>query len=232
MEFIVLAISFLVIAASIVLLAVYWEKTKNDEKVSDSPVGSARNDFEKDPEIPMPRSVPYEVYAMADRLLKHNVGEYLLRDYNSNTNFTIVKDISKELLLRRDLTHLMMSILSYLGLPGIVDLKINYLRDIDTQKEAGQYTRNIEKRAIELNVRSDYDFDNIIAILCHECTHYFMEWNNLNIEDREQNERNTDITANLIGFSEFMIKGYRTSQKTEDHYSYQTVRTSKTIGYE
>ena len=50
--------------------------------------------------------------------------------------------------------------------------------------------------------------DNMMAILCHECTHFFMEHYQLNVTDTELNEARTDTMAMLIGFRRQIISGY------------------------
>lgn len=69
-----------------------------------------------------------------------------------------------------------------------------------------------------------------MAILCHECTHFFMQYNNLNWNDTELNERRTDIIACLIGFSKALSSGYEEREIINYKLGYNEIRHVM-IGY-
>jgi len=99
----------------------------------------------------------------------------------------------------------------------------------------GEYSNNAQNRTIALNIGIGYTPENVLAILCHECTHYFMETHLLNWEDADLNEQRTDVMANLIGFNQIMIDGYTgvsviTEEGQESFVNYQKT-TSRKIGY-
>jgi hypothetical protein len=101
--------------------------------------------------------------------------------------------------------------------------------------KVGEYSNTAQIRTITLNIGSGYTPENIFAILCHECTHYFMETHLLNWEDVDLNEQRTDVMANLIGFNHIMIDGYAgvsviTGENQERFVNYQRV-SNRRIGY-
>ena len=55
--------------------------------------------------------------------------------------------------------------------------------------------------------------DTVISILAHECTHYLLLSNKIQLKDRLQNECLTDITAIVLGFGKFMVEGYKISNR-------------------
>lgn len=53
----------------------------------------------------------------------------------------------------------------------------------------------------------DSEFDTVIAIIMHECAHYFSEVHHTKLEDEAENERLTDATAIWLGAGERMLRG-------------------------
>lgn len=134
---------------------------------------------------------------------------------------------------RDKLITVLFGITEYLGLPSHVDLFIEY---DDGQKsfgstQAGSYRSTYEKKEIHLRIHKNYKPANIMAILCHECTHYFMEYKHLNWQDTKLNEVRTDVTANLIGFNRIMEIGYKPIETIDDYGSGHQIRHTQRVGY-
>lgn len=53
----------------------------------------------------------------------------------------------------------------------------------------------------------DSEFDTVIAIIMHECAHYFSEIHHTKLDDPEENERPTDVSAIWLGAGERMLRG-------------------------
>lgn len=53
----------------------------------------------------------------------------------------------------------------------------------------------------------DCEFDSVVAVIMHECAHYFSEIHHTKLENKEKNERLTDLTAIWLGAGERMERG-------------------------
>lgn len=53
----------------------------------------------------------------------------------------------------------------------------------------------------------DSEFDTVVAIIMHECAHYFSEIHHTKLEDKNENERLTDATAIWLGAGQRMERG-------------------------
>ena len=53
----------------------------------------------------------------------------------------------------------------------------------------------------------DSEFDTVVAIIMHECAHYFSEIHHTKLEDKKENERLTDATAIWLGAGQRMERG-------------------------
>ena len=74
---------------------------------------------------------------------------------------------------------------------------------------AGSYIRYADgSAAIRVVLKPSYGIDEIVAIVCHECSHAFLFNKGVRIEPREQNEMLTDITAVYLGCGKYLLKGY------------------------
>ena len=82
-----------------------------------------------------------------------------------------------------------------------------------------------------MRIEDYYEPNNAVAILCHECTHYFMEYNRLNWNDTSLNEQRTDIVANLLGFSRIMSAGYKAGIKDINISGNVETTTKYKLGY-
>lgn len=162
---------------------------------------------------------------------KRGLERFLIRDYCPA--IPLYKgDFTDSDMTQKKLYHILYDILNFLELPDIIRLHIEYVNDSNTGKsQAGSYSRNTYyDRAITVKIHPFYGPKNILAIVCHEVTHYFMEYNKLNWNDTELNEQRTDVVANLIGFSKIMSDGYREVVTSETSLNTRTTTRHK-IGY-
>ena len=131
--------------------------------------------------------------------------------------------------------ELLNNILDYLNLDKEnVSLKINYISSKQFLQYAGLYdetTNDFNQKQIVINIQNDMNLENIVSILAHESTHYLLLSNNIKIENRMQNECLTDITAILLGFGEFMVEGYKISNRViYDEINHRSIKKDR-IGY-
>ena len=83
----------------------------------------------------------------------------------------------------RELTD---EVVSYLGIPQSDDVKHN----------------------VRSKTQGIYSCETVVAIICHECTRYFMSHHQLEFGENHKKEACIDIMANLIGFSKILQKAY------------------------
>lgn len=149
---------------------------------------------------------------LCKKLIEKNLSKYLMTDFPNNFINIKIKDESQAQEFQR-LNSTMNAILMHLDLPLTVKLNIEYMdnNDRNTKGLAGTYQANhILLNTITLKIFDNQRPVSIIATLCHECTHYFMHYHKLDIENKLENEIRTDILANLIGFGKIMDYGYET----------------------
>jgi hypothetical protein len=73
---------------------------------------------------------------------------------------------------------------------------------------AGQYQQSTSrKHIITIANEQQYAFDNLAAIIAHECTHEYLNVHNINNMGID-NELLTDIMAVFLGFGTVMLRGY------------------------
>lgn len=82
-----------------------------------------------------------------------------------------------------------------------------------TQKDpnehiAGQYSINRHTSIIEIHTHSTITEKEILAILIHECMHFFLRCKGITMLYTQENEYLTDITTVYMGFYHYMKKGY------------------------
>lgn len=128
------------------------------------------------------------------------------------------------------LKQLMKLMLLYAGLPfANVELDV-FITRYDTQREyAGEYTdfSSINKK-ITLNIERTYSLNVITSILAHEISHYFLKVHNIRLQNKMQNEKLTDTTAIYLGFSKYLLDGYK---KFETISGNSNTRRYTKIGY-
>lgn len=157
--------------------------------------------------------------------------KYLLSDFNAST-FLSYGDFGSRKKTYQKLNLIFIDILKYLNLPPFIQLNIAYEDGeiVQGKTTSGSYSNEFQNKTITVKIRPEYGPNNVVAILCHECTHYFMEHNHLNWIDTTLNEVRTDVMANLIGFSRILIDGYREIVNTKANDNIETTTTHR-IGY-
>ena len=144
---------------------------------------------------------------------------FLLKEYEADARFLSSARYYDEASIRNDIGSALCSMLGFLGLSPVVNFVVECVGDSEDNL-AGQYSSGAYNKTITIKFRKYYSPVNILAILSHECTHYFMEHHKLNWNDTELNEQRTDVIANLIGFNAIMRRGYR-SVNTPDGFTHK-----------
>ena len=134
--------------------------------------------------------------------------------------------------------RLVFEIMRYLNSPSLtveVELHIGNESKFSSNGKTGQYQVSGLDKKITLYLKSDYTYFELIAIICHECTHDYLLANGIKIEPEKENEIFTDIAALYLGFDTYIQAGYKETRRigTEHYngetYSFQTERVK--IGY-
>lgn len=176
------------------------------------------------------------VYAegIAEQLENKGLGQFLMQDCLINMQFP-KKLMKNPQALEHKLKMIQQSVLEYLLLPQTVLLQVKVIdsskfREGSYSEKTAEYSSQPHIKIITLYIQEYYKPNQIVAVLCHELSHYFMEYHKLNWGDASLNEQRTDVVANLIGFNRQMREGYGTqiSQKQEGSL---IKRTTYRIGY-
>lgn len=81
---------------------------------------------------------------------------------------------------------------------------------------AGQYSHTAGLPTIEVMVRPYFTGDQVIAIVCHECMHHFLNVKKIKGRTESANEKLTDYAAVYTGFGKILQRGYRGIQNKID----------------
>ena len=73
---------------------------------------------------------------------------------------------------------------------------------------AGQYSIRQHSSTIEIHINPTISEKEILAILIHECMHFFLRCRGISMPTTQENEYLTDITTVYMGFYEYMYNGY------------------------
>ena len=207
------------------VIAIAWHLKKNEAERAYNP------DYDITPSI----SIAEGFCVLME---KRGLERFLMRDYVPGVKIRR-SDLKNPETARKKLHELLCDILKFLELPASVRLRIDYGNDSEAGKsQAGSYSRNAFDREIAVKIQPFYGPANVLAIMCHEAAHYFMEYNRLNWNDTYLNEQRTDIVANLTGFSKIMREGYREIKNYETSFepslifiTMKTKTTTHKIGY-
>ena len=152
---------------------------------------------------------------------------FLLKDFSFS--MVIEKDYLTSPGLLKSLTQQMVKELTvYLKLPPI-PINAYIVENHQGRGKAGEYAGTCKE--IRLFVTEAHEPEQVAAVLCHEVTHYFMQWYGLDDPgDIRLNERRTDVIACLIGFSEIMVNGYMVMSSLEN-WGTAFPTTSSKVGY-
>ncbi len=174
---------------------------------------------------------------MCQRMLQEGLGKFLLKDFCPTTVLT-QEDLQNKDITKKKLQCILREIYVFLGISIQTNLVVEWNESSANQvhkTQAGSFSGNILSREIKVIIECDYTPDNVMSILCHECSHAFMEKHNFNWQDTSMNEERTDIMAVLLGFGDYMARGYRVICYTEQKYvsndRIETKTTRKKVGY-
>lgn len=68
-----------------------------------------------------------------------------------------------------------------------------------------------------ISISTYYDFPLVVAIIVHECMHYFMHVNNIIVPD-EIEEYFTDLMAVYMGLGKYLVQGYRSINIVNENF--------------
>ena len=100
------------------------------------------------------------------------------------------------------------------------------VKDGSASETAGQYFQSMGLPTIEVLVKPYYTGDQVIAIVCHECMHHFLQEKKVRGKTEMANEKLTDYACVYTGFGELLKKGYI---KTTATYNGQQIENK--VGY-
>lgn len=148
---------------------------------------------------------PEKLAAMRIALMKRRKLDHLLMsDYVFKTRITD-RDKRDHAVLREKLNLMLHEMFRYLDLPPVYTVEIIPDEDMSIAPDLAAECV-FGERVINFYLRSWYTPDQLTAMLCHECAHYFCLHYNMYVNsDTLLNEHFTDITACLMGFSRYMI---------------------------
>ena len=97
-------------------------------------------------------------------------------------------------------------ILRHMGLPN-VHIPVYPVSEMDG-KAAGLYKQSMYGSCIEIKIEGRMMPNNVLAVLIHECMHYYLRTTGLGFQDTLKNEILTDTATIYFGFYEFIYSGY------------------------
>ena len=139
-----------------------------------------------------------------DRIRNRGLGHLLMADYRFSVTLS-QQDMGCPGDIRQKLNEMLQEMLLYLNLPAVYTVEV--IPDEDKTVAPDRAAEcDFSHRRINFFLRSQYGADQLTAMLCHECAHYFCFYHGMH-QNRffMLNEWNTDIVACLIGFSKYMF---------------------------
>lgn len=105
----------------------------------------------------------------------------------------------------------------------------------ESKGTAGLYTESKDSRKIEINLKECYSLNEVVAIICHECSHAFLNYYHVKLPDTAENEVLTDTCAIYLGFAQYLLAGYKPVKRIASVTHTSTQSTAKIqssfIGY-
>jgi len=99
--------------------------------------------------------------------------------------------------------------LGHLGLdPKRYTVKVTY-DAFGTGGKAGTYSSNGFQKTINIILQNNLEVEQVLATVCHECTHAYLFDRNIRLEPEIENERLTDCAAIMLGFGKVIRTGYQ-----------------------
>lgn len=160
-----------------------------------------------------------EYERLYDTLCLHGLTKYI-----AHNNFLLsgkyYKSILPQKYINDAVSDLIKEMFDYLDIiDSNIEIYVSYSnndRFVKNKDTTGQYsTEDTGTKSITIKVFTDYTYKEVAAIAAHECTHYFAELHKLSVSDTENNERQTDIYAIMLGFGELLYEGYSPNAKSQ-----------------
>ena len=86
-------------------------------------------------------------------------------------------------------------------------LEVRAEEDLQVESAAGLYSYQNGMSMITIRVSKYARYNMILAVLIHECMHYFLRHSGIGYSDTQANEILTDTTTVYMGFYEYMYQG-------------------------
>ncbi|MCR5127239.1 MAG: hypothetical protein K6B69_03955 [Lachnospiraceae bacterium] len=86
-------------------------------------------------------------------------------------------------------------------------LQVHAEENLDIEGAAGLYSHGNGWSMITIKVSKYARYNVILAVLIHECMHYFLEHSGIRFPETQENEILTDTTTVYMGFYEYMYHG-------------------------
>ena len=104
------------------------------------------------------------------------------------------------------LSRMAADILRHLGLAGN-RIPVYVVDDLEG-RAAGRYMSNAYGSSIEIKVQKYTRPNEVMAVLIHECMHYYLRLTGLGFEDEHKNEILTDTATIYFGLYDYIYSGY------------------------
>ena len=119
---------------------------------------------------------------------------------------------------KETISLLILKIMQHLKLPfEIIDVVLTVEKVASrapARSVAGQYVQSgLSHKKIHITLKQEYSLYEIVAIVCHECTHHFLFSKDIQIEPDDENEKLTDIAAVYLGFGKYLSYGYKPMER-------------------
>ena len=123
-------------------------------------------------------------------------------------NYKIMKEFEEDPFNQTTLYRLAKDIIQHCGYkPAALYVKV--VEYNPNENISGQYTILGNASTIEIRLLPNIQKDEILAILIHECMHFYLRCKGVGItSDKLFNEYLTDIATIYMGFYKYMHKGY------------------------
>ena len=138
------------------------------------------------------------------RIRERGLGTLLLDDFRFSARIT-PKEMGSPEAVRNSLNGMLQEMLRHLRLPGPFTVEVIPDEAMSVAPKRGAEC-DIAHRRINVYFRSWYKPEQLTAMLCHECAHYFCyHYGMYEFDDFMLNEWYTDTVACLTGFSKYML---------------------------
>jgi len=207
----VLSIIFVLICVGIVIYFFNDSKSQNGDKPE-----KVYKEQEKD-EIPI---------LYLDRRIKFLLNQFVKNNVTIKEKFIIPEKIAGAAATEETLNDLMHRVLEHMKLNKNIFLIFHEKNEKAYLGKAGTYgDGGLGNKAIDLVIEPSYSIRDYVAILAHECAHFFMDANNFEKKRGIDNERNTDVLAVLLGFGEYLLE----TNSGRKFYKGRTIKAGKTF---